>query len=515
MKKLLLLSFVLLSLFATNAQEGFPDHSFGNNGYINLGFNYSGSAIAFQSDGKFVAVRGITAGYALTRYNSDGTLDASFGNSGTVTIIIPNMVGGSGALVAVENNGRIVVRVQGGGPAPNTTMISLARLNNNGSLDASFGTGGVTSEVHDRPLPGEISPRPDPSISLMSIQNDGKIVVVDAIRAYRVGYDAIYRYNSDGTRDASFQSSGISFAQASSVRALVIGSDGKIILGGRAASQGSQGFVFVTRRNSNGTGDASFTNIRYPGVVTFSAAADFSAMAVQNDGKIIVALTESSGQGESRKLLRYNADGTRDLTFGNSGVLLPPFTVFKVLAQADGKIIAGGRFDQVGSNGHFLLARYNTNGTFDPTFAYGGMTAIAVAPSPIALQNMAIAANRLYVYGSGYLAAFQLPSQSQPSIAAAKMESKAITEKMRVQKLSVLALPNPATTHFTLRFEGGNSEFLQVRIMDAMGRTVEVRRNVRANNTITIGGTYRNGLYYAEVMQGSKKITVKLMKGSN
>jgi hypothetical protein len=51
--------------------------------------------------------------------------------------------------------------------------------------------------------------------------------------------------------------------------------------------------------------------------------------------------------------------------------------------------------------------------------------------------------------------------------------------------------------------------------MDALGRTVEWKRNVAANSTLTIGNGYRAGVYYAEVMQGSKKITVKLMKGSN
>jgi len=177
-----------------------------------------------------------------------------------------------------------------------------------------------------------------------------------------------------------------------------------------------------------------------------------------------------------------------------------------------------------------LLARYNPNGTFDPSFGYGGMTAIALPPAhsgiPSAhtpLFSIIIAGNRLYAYGffffngigSGYLAAFQLPSQAQPANTAPTVQGKAIQEKVNVKKLQVVAAPNPASTHFVLRLQGGNNEPVQIRVTDAMGRVVELRKKVNANSTITLGATYRAGVYYAEVMQGSKKITVKLVKGSN
>ncbi len=128
---------------------------------------------------------------------------------------------------------------------------------------------------------------------------------------------------------------------------------------------------------------------------------------------------------------------------------------------------------------------------------------------------MAIAANRLYVYGGFYLAAFQLTSSMLTTATTAGLQSKAIAEKLKVQKLTVTASPNPASTHFVLRLQGGNNEPVQIRVTDAMGRVVELRKKVNANSTITLGATYRAGIYFAEVMQGSKKITVKLVKGSN
>jgi hypothetical protein len=127
---------------------------------------------------------------------------------------------------------------------------------------------------------------------------------------------------------------------------------------------------------------------------------------------------------------------------------------------------------------------------------------------------MAIAAGRLYVYGNGYLAAFQLSSQAQPDITSVTRKRKAIVEMMKVQKLSVFASPNPATTHFVLRLQGSSPEPVQIRVMDAMGKTVEWRRNVAANSTLKIGDTYRSGLYFAEVIQGAEKIITKLVKGA-
>jgi uncharacterized delta-60 repeat protein len=488
MKKIILFLIVLFFANVLKAQEGFPDPSFGNNGYVVLDNNYT--AIV-KSDNKLVAVTGgVRGGFSVTRYNSDGTLDATFGNGGRITTTIPNMLSlGNGVVAAVQNDGKIVVQVVGGSDPGPSFIVALVRFNSNGSLDATFGSGGIVATFYPPTGVRRL-------VDAIGIQSDGKIVEVYTGSAGGRFYE-ILRYNPDGTRDASFQTS---ITQSSAAESLIIQNDQKIVIGG-TQTEIFPTYAFVERRNSIGTPDVSFSQIRL-------LNESFRELAIDDDGKIVL-LTNSN------KLFRYNADGTPDLAFGNAGSVVPPFTVSIVLTQSDGKILAGGNLITQGANGHFLVARYNTDGSFDPSFAYGGMTAIAVAPNPIFLQSMLIINNRLYTYGSGrgYFAAFLLSSQSPSVVTTAAVQGKAIIEKIKGQTLTVLTTPNPATSYFVLRLHSGNNHPLHIRVMDPMGRTLEIRRNVASNNTIRLGDNYTPGIYYAEVIQGTKRITVKLIKG--
>ena len=83
-----------------------------------------------------------------------------------------------------------------------------------------------------------------------------------------------------------------------------------------------------------------------------------------------------------------------------------------------------------------------------------------------------------------------------------------------VDGLKVTAFPNPSPRHFTLLVQGKNNEPVSIRVIDIMGRLVEVRKGVSANGTLTLGASYGTGLYMAEVMQGKEKVVLKLIKQS-
>ena len=193
------------------------------------------SALAIQADGKIVVAGG--AGYGVARFNSDGTLDASFGGDGKV---MTDFTSGSDYApgVAIQADGKIVV-VGTAGSWPDTKF-ALARFNSDGTLDASFGVGGKVMT--------DFTSGYDYA-SGVAIQTDGKIVVVGGPGSTGPGpYDtkfALARYNSDGTLDASFGVVGkvrpTSPQGGDEAKGVAIQADGRIVVVGMAGTGWSVG----------------------------------------------------------------------------------------------------------------------------------------------------------------------------------------------------------------------------------------------------------------------------------
>lgn len=235
--------------------DGSLDTNFDGDGIVITTVTSSGDqayTVALQTDGKIVvggyAAIGInTSGFALVRYNSDGSLDTTFGDQGKVIKAITNPEAQDRIYsIVVQPNGKIV----GAGISLGSSINSaLARFNPDGSLDNSFGVGGkvITS----------VSPRDD-LISDITLQSDGKLVV----SGYHWGNETYYdffagRYNSDGTSDSSFGIGGFAFTAFSTgeerANAVALQPDGKIITVGNGAG----GFI-ILRYPANGFRFANF-----------------------------------------------------------------------------------------------------------------------------------------------------------------------------------------------------------------------------------------------------------------
>jgi hypothetical protein len=85
-------------------------------------------------------------------------------------------------------------------------------------------------------------------------------------------------------------------------------------------------------------------------------------------------------------------------------------------------------------------------------------------------------------------------------------------EQNLAQKLKVKVLSNPSTTYFTVVIQSNSDKAVSLRMVDAVGRVVEGKGGIAANSSLRIGHSYRPGVYYAQVMQGSKMVTLKLIK---
>jgi uncharacterized delta-60 repeat protein len=192
--------------------DGSVDTSFGNSGQVqtNFGFDDVANSLAIQPDGKIV-VAGSSAIYifkefTVARYNSDGTADGSFGPDGHVTTSFQDIggLGGSEAnSVALQPDGKIVAAGSFHQSATQNTYFGLARYNSDGSLDNSFGGvfGGPGEVLTDFPSGGSFD---DASANSIAIQADGRIVAVgNAVQTtpeLSTGF-ALARYYADGTPD--------------------------------------------------------------------------------------------------------------------------------------------------------------------------------------------------------------------------------------------------------------------------------------------------------------------------
>jgi uncharacterized delta-60 repeat protein len=307
---------------------------------------------------------------------ADGGLDGSFNT------------GGSGAdaevvAVAVQADGKVIISGQftsynGDASVPHFLM----RLNSDGTRDQSFNAGGVG---------------PDSFVNAIAIQADGKILIGGLFTSYNgdgVASDKIMRLNSDGTRDATFNSGGI--GANGSVFAIAVQTDGKILIGGffSAYDGDSAANDTIMRLKQDGTADTPFNAGGTGG------NGGVYAIAVQADGKIVIGGNFNSYNGDSSvsdTLTRLNADGTRDTTF-NPGGAGGTDRVVTVTVQADGKIIIGGYFFAYNGDGsvpHYVM-RLNSDGTRDQTFNSGG----AGADSP--LNSLLIQSNGKIVIGGGF-----------------------------------------------------------------------------------------------------------------
>jgi uncharacterized delta-60 repeat protein len=308
--------------------------------------------------------------YAQTQ---SGTLDPSFGTGGQVTTDFAG--GGSGAAaLAIQPDGKIVaagVRVVDYSPD-----FAVARYNTDGTLDTSFGTGGLVSTDFGSPWERATS---------VAIQPDGKIVVAGQSVVGWFNDFALARYNPDGTLDSGFGTGGkvlTDFGVSAEADSVAVQPDGKIVAAGYANIDGSEDFELV-RYNTDGTLDASFGTA---GKVStdfglleqgFSWALAYS-VALQPDGKIVLAGEAFIGDGSDFALARYNSDGTLDAGFGTGGKVITNFggrrdAAFSVAVQPDAKIVVAG-LANIDRGFGFALARYESDGALDTSFGTGGET---------------------------------------------------------------------------------------------------------------------------------------------
>ncbi len=397
------ISLVVFALPASlMAQAGTLDPKFGKGGIV-FTTNTGANAGALQGDGKIVVAGSIATNQnqqqpGLLRYNTDGTLDPNFGIGGKVVIGGTNA--GPAFAVTIQTDGKILA------VAPANLHLTVFRFNSNGSLDNTFGNNGATAiqaaELFLAPASGGIALEPDGRILVATGHNEGgSLRIVARLRANgqldstfgsngvapTFGGDSVavvpngnilvgtgsvtsaYAPNGAVVKDFGIHGQTPGFANdaggfvvtnnSSTVTRIITA--GTIFTDLNLMSLNSvSGFLLVSYK-IDGTLDNAFgihggVTTPFPGNILARAF----AVALQRNGDIVaVGQTARTDTGSSDfALVRYNPDGSVDTTFGNSGFVSTAFgssVAFAntVLIQIDGKIIAVGNSD----NGT-TLARY-------------------------------------------------------------------------------------------------------------------------------------------------------------
>jgi uncharacterized delta-60 repeat protein len=360
---------VLLAIAAATAASaaaapGDLDPSFGTGGKVTTDFgpgSNRASSIAVQADGRILA--GGTSGsgrFALARYDAVGSLDGTFGTGGMVTTDVGGLSAGALAL-AIQPDGRIVA-AGATDEAGYCCQFALVRYNADGTLDTSFGTDGrVTTDF------GGLD-----EAHAVVVQPDGKILAAGSTYSPFLSGFALARYNPDGSLDAGFGSGGkvtTSFGGIDGAGGLVLQPDGRIVAAGGG---GPPGDFALARYNADGSLDTGFGS---GGRVTtdFGSSDRAEDVVLQRDGRIVAA-----GTGDGRfALARYDPDGSLDGSFGDAGSVTTVIVGQNVESatglaiQSDGRLVAAG-WAYIDYVSYFALVRHHADGSLDTHFGDGG-----------------------------------------------------------------------------------------------------------------------------------------------
>jgi uncharacterized delta-60 repeat protein len=355
-----------------SGSAGAIDSSFGNNGFatVSLGTWVAAAGDVIQPDGKIVAagegeINGVNA-IVVTRMAPSGQLDQSFGDNGVVTVAPPGGAGmDSGAAIALQSDGKIIVagtaRYQGTGPL----AMAAVRLRPDGTPDPAFGNDGIALV----PIGSEAI------ANAVAVEPGGKIVLGGGALVASKEFAAA-RLNPDGSLDTSFGMNGVATAGPTGAAwGMVLEPDGKLLLGGGQDAGGSTNFMAMQLLPS-GAIDRAFA---HDGVLEqlIGTRSMATAVALQPDGKILLAGSAVTPRGSVGAALRLLPDGSLDSSFGTLGVAtFPDYSVNAVALDSSGRIVVAG----VGAT----VSRLASSGSVDRSFGNNGIARAALGSNDAA-----------------------------------------------------------------------------------------------------------------------------------
>jgi uncharacterized delta-60 repeat protein len=330
------------------------DPNFGNGGEVVTNFNAQatlGQDVATDASGRIIVAAQENNNVAVIRYLPTGALDPQFGSGGKAIVPLGQAIVRD---MAIQTNGKILVSGSDGNEA------FVVRLSAGGALDTTFGTGG--KELFHFGT--------NNSADGVAELSSGKIYVATTGGTGANPTYILERLNYNGTKDTTFAQAGIASEPVGpfpSVTGLSVESNGRIVVGGDFSDPGSSGSDIVVF-NATGTVYKQFSD----GTDNALGGQIEAALAVQTDGKV-VTVGQRTDQS-SFFLERFTASGALDNTFGTGGRVQTEFGNNSNIAEANNVIVQpNGQILVVGLlNSNVEVVRYDANGSLDTTFGTNG-----------------------------------------------------------------------------------------------------------------------------------------------
>lgn len=392
---------------------------------------------------------------------------------------------------------------------------ALSRIHTDGALDSTFGQGGkLTTDLGGT----------DYAASVV-VQADGKIVVAGHhVAAFSAPDFVLARYHPDGTLDTAFGLAGFlttDFDQNNDFGAAVaLQPDGKIIVAGLAVVGANYEFA-LARYHSDGSPDEAFGN-QGKCTTDISPSDDKGiSMLVLPDGKILLGGFLHNGAGFDFALVRYLSNGTPDQSFGTNGRVVTDFygkddLIASIALQPDGKILAAGRSSN-GSHYNFAMARYTTDGSLDGGFGDSGRVVTPLGHGfNSAFSVLLRPGGKIVLTGHAF-------NGENLDFALARYEAGAVVSAGDpvAQRMTATVFPNPARQFATLEFALSTSAAVSIQLHGALGNLIDrIETNLPLNagthtHTIRLPDSLPPGVYCISIDNGIEQVTMWLVIASS
>ena len=486
-------SFSDYSLLKTNISF-INDTSFGNNGYVNTGFetifSYNNGHAVFDSklqpDGK-ILVSGALSKNLIKRFNADGTEDIAFNtNSKHNAEITINTFANSS--INLTSDDKIIV----GYSRPfsyydelnyqyiTEAKIRLYKLTTDGSLDTTFGSSGIL----------EFTVATEKFTVL--VQNDNSFFVVCNTK--------VYKFNADGSVATTFGTYGVAtYSQLAYENAILFNNN--IYIGGTVNND-----FALLKMLSSGSIDTSFgTN----GLVTtdFSIRNDkITKLLATSDNKII-ALGSSTGSNSVTAAAKYNLDGSFDTSFGILGRLLITQNVLADAVLQQNNEVVFLTFNNINSSNYyndFLLTKLTATGQIDTTF---GNTGIITTDFGFTAEN----AKNLLMQPNGQLIAIG----SNSHILMARYGETALANESFDEVFSSIKIyPNPFIDKLYIDFDTTVTQIATYKLYDITGKEIEINKIETQQNKVALQMPQHltTGIYFLQIRVNNKTKAIKIVK---
>ena len=506
------------------------DNDFGTYGRTLTNFGpgeNSLSSLALQSDGKILAAgsymysEGSPNEVALSRYNPNGSIDTTFGQNGKFLSFFGTELENEHNIVRVQSDGKILLAATHG--SFSNYHFVLIRLTESGNLDTTFGTNGfVISSLNNDTN----------RLTSMEILPDGKVILA----GYTSGPSTneypnfiIAKYNADGSLDTTFGNNGYTvqnFGTVSNILAntedslssIKIQPDGKILAAGFSYAEtgnfGGLNFALL-RLNADGSPDDGFgTNGRV--IADFGQGESISNIQLLPDGKILAIGQSYSENDESIEIIvaKFNSNGTIDESWATSGSIKignrPNSEVFAFssVLQADGKLIVV--CSGLNEDYDIIMLRLTVSGLPDETFGNGGFLSTDFNTNEGGYTAIMQPDGKLLV-GAGS------EENGRNYFSVLRYESTELSVPIFNRK-QISVYPNPFINEINVNIETVSNENVNFDLYDINGRKIISLFSKMAvtsgkhSQKVQLPQTLSKGVYFLNISIGQSSRTIKIIK---